>query len=69
VLAGPAIYLAGLALFKSTLWKRIPWPPLIGIAALALLALPALAVNPLVLSAAAALVTAALALLAAAPEP
>jgi low temperature requirement protein LtrA len=68
VLAGPAIYLAGMALFKYTLWNRIPWPPLIGIVALALLALLALAVNPLVLSAAAALVTVSFALTAAAPD-
>jgi low temperature requirement protein LtrA len=68
ILAGPAIYLAGIALFKYTLWKRIPWPPLIGITALALLALPAIAVNPLVLSAAAALVTVTLALTAATPD-
>jgi hypothetical protein len=57
-----------MALFEYTLWKRIPWPPLIGMVALALLALPALAVNSLVLSAAAALVTVSLAVTAAGPD-
>jgi low temperature requirement protein LtrA len=64
ILAGPAIYLAGTALFKFTLWRRPPWPPLIAVAILAALGLLALAVTPLVLSAAAALVAVTLALMA-----
>jgi low temperature requirement protein LtrA len=62
ILAGPALYLAGNALFGFTLTRRTPWSRLLGIAALALLAPLALAVSPLVLSALAALVTIALAL-------
>jgi hypothetical protein len=54
-------------LFKVTLWKRTPWPPLIGIAVLALLGLLAPAASPLALSTAAALVTASLALTAGRP--
>jgi len=61
LLGGPAIYLAGDALLKYSLMRKVPWPGLAGIAVLALLSLTAGTAGPLALSIAAALVVAALA--------
>jgi low temperature requirement protein LtrA len=60
-LAGPAIYLAGLILFKHSVRRGSIGPPVAGIGALALLVLAALFTDRLVLSAAATVVLAALA--------
>jgi low temperature requirement protein LtrA len=55
-LGGPAIYLAGNALFNYALSGRVPWSRLIGFAVLALLAPVALVALPVLLSAATTLV-------------
>lgn len=57
IVSGPALYLAGNALFNLSLWARPPWSRLAGIAALGLLGPFALVLAPLVLSALATLVT------------
>jgi low temperature requirement protein LtrA len=61
ILGGPALYLAGNALFKRSLLGLVPRSRLLGLGALALLIPVALAANRLVLSAATTLVVAALA--------
>jgi low temperature requirement protein LtrA len=68
ILGGPAIYLAGNALFNYSLTGRTPWSRLIGIGVLALLVPLALAAEPLALSAAATLVTLTLALATGSPR-
>jgi low temperature requirement protein LtrA len=68
VLGGPAIYLAGNALFNYALTGRMPWSRLTGIGVLALLVPLALVAEPLVLSAAATLVTLTLALTTGSPR-
>jgi len=45
ILGGPALFLAGHAVFKLVVWRYLAWPRLAGIAALALLA-PAARVTP-----------------------
>jgi low temperature requirement protein LtrA len=62
VLGGPALFLAGHALFKRLVFGRLSPPRLIGIAALAALVPVSLVVPPLALAAAAVLVVAAVAL-------
>ena len=64
ILGGPALFLAGNAIFKLALIGHVPHSRLLAILALALLAPLALVVSPLVLSAAAAAVVGAMALLA-----
>jgi low temperature requirement protein LtrA len=61
VLGGPALFLAGHALFKRTLFGFVSWPRLAGVAALAALAPVATQVSPLTLSLLATLVVAAVA--------
>jgi low temperature requirement protein LtrA len=61
MLAGPALYLGGLVLFKHTVRRGAIRPPLTGIAALALLSLPALVADRLLVSATATAVLVALA--------
>jgi low temperature requirement protein LtrA len=61
ILGGPALYLAGNALYKRSLIGHVPWSRIAAIAALALLVPVALAADRLLLSAAASLVVAALA--------
>ena len=56
IIGGPTIYLAGNALFNSTVLGLLPRSRLMAICVLALLALPAAALTPLVLFAAATLV-------------
>src|SRR5207244_12334571 len=68
ILAGPALYLAGNALFNFSLSGRIPRSRLVAIGALVLLVALAPAVDPLVLSTAATLVTVMLALVAGTPR-
>jgi len=68
ILGGPALYLAGNALFNYALAGRTPWSRLIGIGALALLVPLALVAEPLVLGAAATLVTLTLALTTGSPR-
>ena len=51
ILGGPALFLAGHAAFKAAIWRRISWPRLAAIAALALFALLAPHVPALVLAA------------------
>ena len=68
ILGGPAIYLAGNALFNYSLTGRTPWSRLVGIGVLALLVPLALAAEPLALSAAATLVTLTLALATGSPR-
>jgi low temperature requirement protein LtrA len=68
ILGGPAIYLAGNALFNYSLAGRPPWSRLAGIGVLALLVPLAPAAEPLVLSAAATLVTLTLALATGSPR-
>lgn len=63
ILAGPAIYLAGNALFKFTLSGRVPVVRLVAIALLAVLAPLALVFDPLALSAASTVVTVGLAVI------
>jgi len=62
MLAGPVLYLAGLVLFKHEVGRGAIGPPLAGIAALAVLTVPALFVDRLVLCAAVAVVLVALAI-------
>jgi low temperature requirement protein LtrA len=62
ILGGPALFLAGNAVFKFALTGHVPHSRFLAIAALALLAPLALVVPPLALSAAATLVVAAVAL-------
>jgi low temperature requirement protein LtrA len=50
-LGGPALFLVGHAAFKFVVWRVVSWPRLAGIAALALLALPARAIPALALGA------------------
>jgi low temperature requirement protein LtrA len=61
ILGGAALYLAGNLLFKLAIVGTIAWSRVLALAALALLAPLGAAVDRLVLSAAAALVVAALA--------
>lgn len=61
MLGGPILYLAGLIMFKRSVHQGAVGPPLLGIAALALLSLPALVVDRLVLCLAATAMLAALA--------
>jgi low temperature requirement protein LtrA len=61
ILGGPALFLAGNALFKHALLGYVPHSRFLAIGALALLAPLALVVSPLVLSAAAAVVVTAMA--------
>ncbi len=51
ILGGPALFLAGHAAFKATIWRRISWPRLAAIAVLALFALLAPHVPALALAA------------------
>lgn len=51
ILGGPALFLAGHAMFKWVVWRVVPWGRLAGIAALALLAPLAEAVPRLALAA------------------
>jgi low temperature requirement protein LtrA len=62
ILGGPALFLAGNAVFKFALTGHVPHSRFLAITALALLAPLALIVSPLVLSAAATLIVAAVAL-------
>jgi low temperature requirement protein LtrA len=62
ILGGPALFLAGNAVFKFVLTEHVPHSRLLAIAALALLAPLALVVSPLALSATATLVVTAVAL-------
>jgi low temperature requirement protein LtrA len=68
ILGGPAIYLAGNALFNYALTGRTPWSRLTGIGVLALLVPLALVAEPLVLSAATTLVALTLALATGSPR-
>lgn len=68
ILGGPALYLAGNALFNYALARQVPRSRLIGIGVLALLAPLALVAEPLALSAAATLVTLTLALATGSPH-
>jgi len=68
VLGGPAIYLAGVELFKLTLWRRVALPPLVAIGVLAALGLLTPAIDPLEVVGAATGVAVALTLYAAAPQ-
>ena len=68
ILGGPAIYLAGNALFNYALTGRTPWSRLTGVSVLAFLVPLALAAEPLALSAAATLVTLTLALATGSPR-
>jgi low temperature requirement protein LtrA len=61
ILGGPALFLLGHAAFKYVVWRRVSWPRLAGIVALALLALASRAISPLALAACAAGVVAAVA--------
>jgi low temperature requirement protein LtrA len=61
ILGGPALFFAGNGVFKFALTGRIPVSRMVALAALAMLEPLALVASPLVLSAAATLVTAALA--------
>jgi low temperature requirement protein LtrA len=61
ILGGSALFLAGHATFKATIWRRISWPRIGAIAILAILGLLAPHVSALVLSAAAAAVVIAVA--------
>jgi low temperature requirement protein LtrA len=56
ILAGPAIFLAGHAAFKFTIWRKVNWPRIAAIAVLALLGFAAPAVPVVALSACAAAV-------------
>ena len=67
IIGGPAIYLAGNALFNYTLAGQPPWSRLLGIAALALLVPVAVVATPLTLAALATAVTLALALFSGTP--
>jgi low temperature requirement protein LtrA len=58
ILAGPALFLAGIAMFRWTLTGRVPPAPLLGIGLLAVLAAVATVATPLVLSALATLAVA-----------
>ena len=51
ILGGPALFLAGHAAFKAAIWRRISWPRLAAIAALALFSLLAAHVPVIVLAA------------------
>ena len=55
-LGGPALYLLGTALFKTTIARRFPLSHLVGLVLLALLVLVAAEMSPLLLGAAAAMV-------------
>jgi low temperature requirement protein LtrA len=68
ILGGPALYLAGNALFNYALARQVPWSRLLGIGLLALFVPLALVAVPLVLSAAATLVTLTLALATGSPR-
>ncbi len=61
VLGGPALFLAGHALFKRALFGMVSWPRLAGVAALAALGPVAVVVSPLALSLLATVVVAAVA--------
>ena len=65
ILGGPALFLLGHAAFKYVVWRRVSWPRLAGIVALALLALASRAIPALALAACAAGVVAAVAAVAA----
>lgn len=69
MLAGPAVYLAGNALFNYTVSGRLPWSRLIGIALMMLLAPLAPVVTPLTLGTAVAFMTLVLALATGTPRP
>jgi low temperature requirement protein LtrA len=62
ILGGTALYLAGHAAFKAVLWRRISWPRVAALAALALLGILAPHVDVLVLAACVAVVVVAVAL-------
>lgn len=68
ILGGPALYLAGNALFNYTLSGGPPWSRLLGIGVLVLLGVIARIVAPLVLGAATTLVTLTLALTTGSPQ-
>jgi low temperature requirement protein LtrA len=68
VLGGPALYLAGNALFNYALARRTPWSRLGGIGAFVLLVPLASEVEPLVLAGASTVVTLALALATGSPR-
>jgi low temperature requirement protein LtrA len=61
ILGGPALFLAGNALFKWSLWEHFPWTRLVAIGALAALIPVAMISSALVLSVCATLVVVALA--------
>jgi low temperature requirement protein LtrA len=61
LLGGPALYLAGNALFKWSLWEYVPWSRIVALTALAALVPVALVASALVLAACATGVLAALA--------
>jgi low temperature requirement protein LtrA len=61
ILGGPALFLLGHAAFKYVVWRRVSWPRLAGIVALALLALASRAIPALALAACAVGVVAAVA--------
>jgi low temperature requirement protein LtrA len=62
ILGGTGLYIAGHAAYKAALWRRISWPRLGALAALALLAILAPHVDVLVLAGCAAVVVVAVAL-------
>jgi len=62
ILGGPALFLAGHAAFKAAIWRRVSWPRLAAIAALALLGLLAPHVPALVLAGCSAAVVVAVAI-------
>jgi low temperature requirement protein LtrA len=61
ILGGPALFLAGNALFKWSLWEHVPWSRIVAIAALAALIPVAVVSSALVLSVCATAVVVALA--------
>ena len=63
ILGGVGLFLAGHAAFKAVIWRRVSWPRLGALAALALLALAAPHVTALALSACTAVVIIAVAAL------
>ncbi len=69
VMGGPALYLAGNALFTVSLARAVPWSRIAGIALLAALAPVGVGASPLAAGAAATAVMVGLALLTGAPQP
>jgi low temperature requirement protein LtrA len=69
VLGGTALFIAGHAAYKASLWRRISWPRVGAIAALALLGLLAPHVSALILGSCAAAVVIAVAALDQATTP